>query len=581
LSAEPRQTEAGGLGDPRSRLWALGRLAAAAGASDIARQAAELAERTAEGRFFVACVGQFKRGKSTLLNALLGRAILPTGVVPVTSAVTVLRHGPRLAARVSFADGRSGGIGAERIGEFVSEAENPENRKGVLAVEVFVPSPLLAGGMCLVDTPGLGSVFGGNAEVTRAFVPHVDAALVVIGADPPLSGDELRLVEEVARHVRHLVFALNKADRLSDRERREGALFAARLLSESLQRDVGPIHEVSAAERMEGGEPTRGWAAMERAVAALAHGAGADLVRAAEARGFERLARALLRELAERRDALLRPAEESERRLAALRRSVAAAERAMEDLGVLLGAEQARLSRGFRQAQETHHPPARDEAARELEARIRALRCSRSRLRARSYEAAQEVSREAVERWRAGMEPTAERLYLRSTARFVDLANEFLERAASSGEPGVDALPRAIEAEAGFRVESRLHYTELLYLTANPYAWFLDVVRPREWTVRALTSRVGQYLSDVLEANGSRVANDLAERVAGSRTRLEAELHGILRRVTEVAERAIDRAQARRSEGEAAVRREVENLESLSARTAALLPQARPEGEHP
>jgi predicted GTPase len=580
LSAEAGSVPTAGRAAPRGRLRALEGLAAVAGAKDLVRQAGELAERTAEGRFFLACVGQVKRGKSTLLNALLGRPILPAGVVPVTSAVTVLRHGPRLSARVSFADGGSEDIAAERIGEFVSEAENPENRKGVLAVEVFVPSPLLAGGMCLVDTPGLGSVFGGNAAVTRAFVPHIDAALVVIGADPPISGEELRLVEEVAAHVRHIVVALNKADRLSDRERQEGTRFAARVLSERLRRPMGTIHQVSAVERLERGEPTRDWKALEDAVSALAHEAGADLVQAAEARGFERLARALLRELSERRDALVRPAEESERRLAALRKSVAAAERAMEDLAVLLGAEQARLARGFRETQEAHHPRALEEALPELEVRIRALACSRARLRSRSYDAAQAVAREAVDRWRAGMEPVAEKLYQRATDRFVELANEFLARVASSGEPGMDALPRTLEAEAGFRVESRLCYTLLMDLTTNQFDWLLDLLRPREWTLRALVTRVGRYLDEILLANSSRVANDLAERVAGSRARLEADLHGILRQVTEVAERAIARAQARRAEGEAAVKRELEDLESLTRQTEDLLQQPSTKGTH-
>jgi hypothetical protein len=219
------------------------------------------------------------------------------------------------------------------------------------------------------------------------------------------------------------------------------------------------------------------------------------------------------------------------------------------------------------------------EALLELETRIRALRWPRSRLRARSYEAAQGLAREAVDRWRAGMEPVAESLYRRSTDRFVQLANEFLERVASSGERGMDTLPRALEPEAGFRVESRVYYTELLNLTANPLPWLLDLVRPREWTLRALSSRVGRYLDEVLLANSSRVANDLAERVARSRARLEADVRRTLREVAGVAERAIARAQARRAEGEAAVRKELEDLKSTFLQTQALL---RPDekGEH-
>ncbi len=567
-------------GDPAARIRALERLAGRADAVETARQARELAGRVAEGRFYLACVGQFKRGKSTLLNALVGRTLLPTGVVPVTSAVTVLRHGEREAARVWFQDGHSAPIAPEDVGAYVSESENPENRKGVRAVEVFVPSPLLAGGLCVVDTPGLGSVFGGNAEVTRAFVPHVDAALVVIGADPPLSGEELRLVEEVAAQVRNVIVVLNKADRLTAREREEGTRFAARILSSRLRRPIGAIRQVSATERLEGGAPTRDWEALERAVAGLARESGAGLVRAAEARGVERLGRALLRELAERREALVRPAEESERRIAALERSVAAAGRALEDLGVLLGAEQGRLARDFRERQEAFYPPARDRAVAELERRIAALDLPRSRLRAASYGAAQELAREVVDRWRGEVEPAAEELYRCATARFVALANEFLERMAASGEPGMEGLRRELAPEAGFRARSAVQYTELLPRTTNALPWLLDLVRPRRLTLRALATRVGRYLDGILEANSSRVANDLVERAARSRARLEAEVRGALREVVEVARRALALARTRRAEGEEAVRAERALLESLESETESLL-ATRDEGAGP
>ena len=561
------------------RLEALERLATEAAAEEIAREARELAGRLAEGRFYVACVGQFKRGKSTLLNALLGEAVLPAGVTPVTSVVTVVRHGQALAVRVSLEDGRSLSVPPEALSGYVSEAENPGNERGVRAVEVFHPSRLLEGGLCLVDTPGLGSVFGANAEATKAFVPHIDAVLAVVGADPPISGAEAALVEEVAGHGAHLVVVLNKADRVADADRDEAARFTARVLSERLGRPVGPILEVSAAERILRGEPTRDWNAFEKAVSALGQGAGAALVRAAEARGVERLGRALVRDIEERRLALSRPLEESERRLAGFRLSVAGAERALRDLGTLLAGEEAHLTREFRERHERFHPEALRRARGELEAGIRSLGGPRWRLRARSYELAREVARRAVEAFRREAEPAAEEAYRRSTERFVALANEFLDRVARSGEPGMDRLPRAVGPEPGFRARSGLFYTSLMYLTTNPLPWALDLLRSRDRTVRALRDRVGDYLGRVLESNGSRVANDLSERVAASRRGLEAELRGALRRVVAVAEGAIERARLRRSEGEGAVRAELLGLESLSRRVESLL--ALPGGAEP
>src|SRR6266540_4075285 len=177
--------EAPGAKTP-SPLETLSFLAARAGALTVASEASLLAARVEEGLFYVACVGQFKRGKSTLINALVGEPLLPTGVAPVTAIPTVVRYGEP-AARVKRAQGDWVGVAPGELAAWVTEAGNPSNRKQVVGVEAFVPSPLLATGMCLVDTPGLGSVFEVNTRATREFVPHIDAAVVVLGADPPIS----------------------------------------------------------------------------------------------------------------------------------------------------------------------------------------------------------------------------------------------------------------------------------------------------------------------------------------------------------------------------------------------------------
>src|ERR1035438_9050536 len=148
---------------------ALGQLVSVAeelGEGAIAADVRQLVARINEGRFFVACVGQFKRGKSTLLGALVGEPILPMGVVPVTAVPTVLRYGNQRTARVLIGETWRT-IPPDDLPLYVSEELNPENSKQVSGAEVFLPSPLLASGMCLVDTPGIGSVFAGNTETDR------------------------------------------------------------------------------------------------------------------------------------------------------------------------------------------------------------------------------------------------------------------------------------------------------------------------------------------------------------------------------------------------------------------------------
>jgi len=150
----------------------LAEIAVGLGERSTAEDIGQLVSRINEGRFFVACVGQFKRGKSTLLDAMVGEELLPTGVVPVTTVPTVLRYGTQRTARV-LVDGKWKTIRPEDLGQYVSEELNPENKKRVEGVEAFLTSPLLASGMCLVDTPGIGSVFSGNTEATKDYIPQI------------------------------------------------------------------------------------------------------------------------------------------------------------------------------------------------------------------------------------------------------------------------------------------------------------------------------------------------------------------------------------------------------------------------
>ena len=315
-----------------------------AAAADVAA----LKQRIDEGRFFVACVGQFKRGKSTLINALVGDAVLPVGVIPVTAVVTVVRHGDARRVRVKTRTAGWRETPLAELASYVTEEQNHDNVKEVLAVEAYVPSPLLTSGMCLVDTPGLGSVHSGNTAATRQFVPHIDAALVVLGADPPISGEELALVEEVARQVAHVVFVINKADRLDEADVAQARSFTSKVIAEQLRRTAPDILVVSATEPARLG-PTRDWAALEARLASMAREGGVELVAEARRRGILRHASRLARDVAEHRGALERPIEESVRRLEAMTRAVDDAQRAVRQLEPLFRIEEDFIRRACNQ----------------------------------------------------------------------------------------------------------------------------------------------------------------------------------------------------------------------------------------
>lgn len=560
------QTTVGTRGPAQSAASSLQRLAELAhhaGMAEIAREASALDERIAESRFYVACVGQFKRGKSTLINALLGDQILPVGIVPVTNLVTVVRHGER-GARVRFEGGAWQEIHPADLANYVTEERNPSNEKRVAALELFHPSPLLAGGMCLVDTPGVGSVFARASEATRAFVPHIDACIVLVGGDPPLSGDEAALIERVASEVDEILVAFNKADRLSDAERGEAKAFTERVLSERLRRSIGPIFEVSATERLSGAGPERDWPRFLARLESLAN-SGSQLVANAEERGAGRIAERLLRELDEQAGALTRPIEASEGRIASLKQCAAAAERSMTDLSHLLDAEQARLNAEFALRREHFLAEAVPQAKRELDEQLHALAKERGpALRHHGNALAQEIYRKWVERWRTSELPIAELMYREAAGRFVELANGFLAQLAHSGNPELARLPRALEAESGFRVRSGLYYTEMMTLTTrSPFAWLVDLLRSAGSMRRSTEKSAAEYLERLLAANTARVRSDFDERVLESRRRLEAEVRALLRDVYASAERALAGTRARLAAGEEAVQSELRRLATL------------------
>ncbi|MGO9829740.1 MAG: dynamin family protein [Myxococcaceae bacterium] len=541
----------------------LGALAREAGLPALAEEGARLAERASAGSYYVACLGQFKRGKSSLLNALLGKPLLPTGVLPVTSVATIVRFGPSSRARVRLAEGWRE-IQVEAVAEYVTEAHNPGNRKGVLAVEVFEPAPLLARGMCLVDTPGIGSVYFDNSEATREFVPQVDAALVTLGADPPISGDELVLIQQVAEQVDCFVFVLNKADRLEAADFRQARHFTLQVLQRALQGEPVDIFEISARERL-AGEKTRDWVALEVRLAQLALTAGDELAAQGVRRGLERLRQRLLASLEERRLALTSPLEQSEARVARLASLVTEAEQSLSQLGHFFRAEEERLGQALEAQRQRFLEHAVPGARAALATRLATTHGRPSTLRRQSQEMAEAVARSWIDVWVAEEAATSQRLYRDATARLVTAADGFLSRCAT--QPGLEALGAPLDLDLRLRVHGHRYFTDLLYaLTVTPLAWTLDQALPRCARMPSIARQASRYLERLLEANSSRVQFDLDERVRVSGRRLESELRARLGEAVSMADAALEFARGAASAGQVAVEAELKQLESLRRR---------------
>lgn len=219
-----------------------------------------LRRRLEHERLQIAVLGQFKRGKSTFINALLGAPALPAGVIPLTAVPTFIawRVEPLVVVRFK-GDTPSREFAVHEPDEirnvlfrFVAEETNPENRLGVERVDLFYPADILADGTVIIDTPGVGSTLRHNTEAAFRVLPECDAAFFVVSADPPITEVELEYLRRLKSKAMRIFFILNKVDYLRPDEQQTVVEFLRKVLSEqSLLDDDRRIFCVSARDGLE------------------------------------------------------------------------------------------------------------------------------------------------------------------------------------------------------------------------------------------------------------------------------------------------------------------------------------------
>lgn len=190
------------------------------GRSDLAQRASVAAARLKRPSTIVCVVGEFKQGKSSLINALLGQQVCPVDDDLATSAITLVRYADQAGAvvRRKPESGNQGDpqvveqIAVADVHQYVSEIGNPGNAKGVERVEIGVPSPLLKQGLVIVDTPGMGGLGAGHAAATMSFLPFADGLLFASDASAELSAPEVEFLRRASELCPTVLFVQTKID---------------------------------------------------------------------------------------------------------------------------------------------------------------------------------------------------------------------------------------------------------------------------------------------------------------------------------------------------------------------------------
>ncbi len=193
----------------------IARLAAEHDREDLADRLQEVAQRVGRTETMVCVVGEFKKGKSALINALIGSAICPVDDDLATMAVTVVRFAEQPTASVRHRE--NGELVVEAIAtadvpRWVSEREATDRSKVVELVEIGLPNAFLERGITLVDTPGVGGLNAGHAAATLAFLPSADALIFVTDASAELSRPELDFLASAMTAGPPVLVAVTKVD---------------------------------------------------------------------------------------------------------------------------------------------------------------------------------------------------------------------------------------------------------------------------------------------------------------------------------------------------------------------------------
>ncbi|MBD2207433.1 dynamin family protein [Calothrix sp. FACHB-1219] len=172
----------------------------------------EVLKRIAERTFSVAIVGEFKRGKSTFINALLGKDILPSDILPCSATLNRVTYGITPSVEIVFKDEKTEKIPIDRLTDYVTKLTPESELKAESIKEAIVeyPIPYCQNGIEVIDTPGLNDDHN-MTEVTLSVLPEVDAAIMVILAQSPFSEFERDLLENklLTNDLGRVIFVVN------------------------------------------------------------------------------------------------------------------------------------------------------------------------------------------------------------------------------------------------------------------------------------------------------------------------------------------------------------------------------------
>ena len=250
------------------------RLATLHNRGGIAQRLSDLNQERLTDVYTILFLGEFNRGKSSLINCLLRTDILPMDVTPTTATINVIRFNDNPGIRIQSHDGTSESLpfAAQSLTAFTGDAKTDK----VSFIEIGMPNPLLRSNTVIVDTPGVDDLDQQRVEITYNFVPQADAVVFVLSALSALNKSEVEFLQNAVlkNGINRILFAVNYMDSLNDTNPERLLSGLTNRIRTAIPSHSGTVYPVSARRALRGirmgdSQPPNEIVALEQAIEAL------------------------------------------------------------------------------------------------------------------------------------------------------------------------------------------------------------------------------------------------------------------------------------------------------------------------
>lgn len=212
----------------------------------------DLVTDLSEDKQIITVLGEFKRGKSTLINAMLGEALLPSDVTPTTAAIHVITHAEQHGFHTIYEDGRKISQELDRTNLANYTYEKHVDIQSIHHIEIETPFTKLEPNITLIDTPGVGDLNEHRLDVTYSYIPRSNLIIFVLDSTTPIRKEEMYYLEHSVLKMKfgEIIFIANFNDRLDEEEEEESREYITSRLNKVMNETPYSLFMLSSKEAL-------------------------------------------------------------------------------------------------------------------------------------------------------------------------------------------------------------------------------------------------------------------------------------------------------------------------------------------